>query len=100
MKVVALDERSRQQQVDDKCFAFIDDVPSHAVTVTIPALLAAGTIFCTVPGPQKNHAIRSMLERPITPLCPATALRLHPRCTLYLDPDSAGKISFEGYCQT
>jgi glucosamine-6-phosphate deaminase len=100
MKVVALDERSRQQQVDDKCFAFIDDVPSHAVTVTIPALLAARAIFCTVPGAQKNHAIRNMLERPITPLCPATALRLHPRCTLYLDPDSAGKISFEGYRQT
>jgi len=100
MKIVALDERSRQQQVDDKCFAFIDDVPSHAVTVTIPALLAAGAIFCTVPEPQKNDAIRSMLERPITPLCPATALRLHPRCTLYLDPGSAGEISFEGYRQT
>jgi hypothetical protein len=62
VKIVTLDERSRQQQVDDKCFAFIQDVPTHAVTVTIPALLAARTIFCTVPGPQKNHAIRNMLE--------------------------------------
>jgi glucosamine-6-phosphate deaminase len=99
MKIVTLDERSRQQQIDDKCFAFIQDVPTHAVTVTIPALLAARTIFCTVPGPKKNHAIRNMLERPITSLCPATALRLHPKCTLYLDPHSAGEISFEGYRQ-
>jgi glucosamine-6-phosphate deaminase len=98
-KVVALDERSRQQQVDDKCFASIHDVPTHAVTVTIPGLLAARAIFCTVPGPQKNQAIRNMLEQPITSLCPASALRLHPQCALYLDPDNAGEVSFEGYRQ-
>ena len=100
VKIVTLDERSRQQQVDDKCFAFIQDVPTQAVTVTIPALLAARTIFCTAPGTQKNHAIRNTLEGPITPLCPATALRLHPQCRLYLDSDSAGEISFEGHLQT
>jgi glucosamine-6-phosphate deaminase len=99
VKVVALDERSRQQQVDDKCFASIENVPTHAVTVTIPALLAARTIFCTVPGPQKNLAIRTMLEQPITPLCPATALRLHPRCTLYLDRESASGVAIESYRQ-
>jgi glucosamine-6-phosphate deaminase len=99
VKVVALDVRSRQQQVDDKCFASIQEVPTHAVTATIPALLAARTIFCTVPGPQKTHAIRNMLEQPITSLCPATALRLHPRCTLYLDHNSAGEVSLEGYRQ-
>jgi glucosamine-6-phosphate deaminase len=96
VKIVALDWRSRQQQVDDKCFASIEAVPTHAVTVTIPALLSARTIFCTVPGEQKNQAIRDMLEGPVTPQCPATALRLHPRCTLYLDPDSAGDICFDG----
>jgi glucosamine-6-phosphate deaminase len=99
VKVVALDERSRQQQVDDKCFVSIQNVPTHAVTVTIPALLDARTIFCTVPGPQKNRAIRTMLEQPISSLCPATALRLHPRCTLYLDRESAGDVAVEGYRQ-
>jgi glucosamine-6-phosphate deaminase len=99
VRIVALDSRSRQQQVDDRCFAAIEAVPAHAITVTIPALLSARTIFCTVPGPQKNQAIRKMLEQPITPQCPATALRLHPGCTLYLDPDSARDISFVGYRQ-
>jgi glucosamine-6-phosphate deaminase len=100
VKIVALDLRSRQQQVDDGCFASVEAVPTHALTVTIPALLSARTIFCTVPGPQKNQAIRNMLEQPITPQCPASALRLHPNCTLYLDLDSAGDISFDGYRQT
>ncbi len=99
VKIVALDSRSRQQQVDDRCFSSIEAVPTHAVTVTIPALLSARTIFCVVPGPQKNRAIRNMLEHPISPLCPASVLRLHPRCTLYLDAESAGKISFDGYRQ-
>lgn len=97
VKIVALDELCRQQQVDDKCFSSIHDVPTHAVTVTIPALLAARTIFCTVPGPQKNQAVRNMLEGRITPQCPASALRLHPHCMLYLDHDSAAGISFNGY---
>ncbi|MGA7106775.1 MAG: glucosamine-6-phosphate deaminase [Terracidiphilus sp.] len=97
VKIVTLDERSRQQQVDDKCFATLDDVPTHAVTVTIPALLAAHTIFCMVPGQQKLQAVREMLEGSVTSLCPATALRLHPRCTLFLDPDSAGEASLRGY---
>jgi glucosamine-6-phosphate deaminase len=100
VKIVALDLRSRQQQVDDGCFASVEAVPTHALTVTIPALLSARTIFCTVPGPQKNRAIRNMLEQVITPQCPATALRLHSSCMLYLDPDSAGDISFDGYRQT
>lgn len=99
VKIVALDERSRQQQVEDKCFESIRDVPSHAITVTISAMLTAQSIFCTVPGTQKNQAVRNMLEGPITELCPATALRLHSRCTLYLDQDSAAGVSFEGYRQ-
>lgn len=97
VKIVVLDDRSRQQQVEDKCFASMHEVPSQAITVTISALLAARSIFCTVPGRQKNEAIRHMLNGPITGLSPATALRLHRRCTLYLDPDSAAGISLNGY---
>lgn len=97
VKVVALDEQCRKQQVDDGCFKSIDEVPRQAITVTIPALLSARSIFCTVPGSQKNQALRDMLEGPITEACPATALRLHPRCTLYLDTDSAAGISLEGH---
>jgi len=99
VKVVALDERSRQQQVDDKCFPSAEDVPTHAITVTIPALLAARAIFCTVPGAQKNLAIRNTLNDPISPMCPASVMRRHLRCTLYLDPDSAAGISLDGYRQ-
>jgi glucosamine-6-phosphate deaminase len=92
VKIVSLDEKCRQQQVDDLCFATLNDVPIRALTITVPALLTGHSIFCTVPGAAKKEAVRRALLGPVTPMCPASALRLHPRCTLYLDADSAGEI--------
>ena len=42
VKIVALEPASRRQQVAEGHFATIDDVPTHAITVTIPALVRAG----------------------------------------------------------
>lgn len=89
VRVVALDERSRQQQVNDRCFTRLSDVPTHAITVTIPALLSAAEVFCVVPGASKSAAVRQALFGPVAASCPASVLRRHPRCTLYLDADSA-----------
>lgn len=89
VKVVALDERSRQQQVNDRCFPRLSDVPTHAVTVTIPALLSASWLFCVVPGASKSAAVRQALSGDVSTRCPASVLRRHPRSTLYLDADSA-----------
>ncbi|MGA2250986.1 6-phosphogluconolactonase [Terracidiphilus sp.] len=94
VKAVLLDAQCRQQQVDDQCFRTLDDVPTRALTITIPGLLAGRAIFCTVPGAMKRNAVRRALLEPIDPICPASALRTHPRCSLYLDPDSAGGIEW------
>jgi glucosamine-6-phosphate deaminase len=57
VKVVELDVACRQQQVDDHCFERFDEVPTHALTLTIPRLLAADRIFCCVPGTFKKAAV-------------------------------------------
>jgi glucosamine-6-phosphate deaminase len=92
VKIVDLDLQCRQQQVDDACFATLGDVPTRALTITISGLLAGRAIFCTVPGALKKEAVRRALLGPIDPMCPASALRQHPRCNLYLDPDSATEV--------
>lgn len=89
VRVVALDAVCRQQQVDDGCFAGFADVPTHALTLTVPRLLRAGALFCVVPGALKRDAVIATLHGPIDGTCPGSALRLHRNCTLYLDPDSA-----------
>jgi glucosamine-6-phosphate deaminase len=92
VKAVELDDECRQQQVDDECFARIEDVPTHAITLTVPTLLAADRLFCCIPGKLKAEATRAMVQDEISGLCPATALRQHPRCTIYLDTESASLL--------
>ncbi len=89
VRVVSLDEVSRTQQVDDGCFATLDEVPHQAVTLTVPALLSAGELFCMVPGARKRAAVTAALRGPIGGELPASALRTHPRCTVYVDEESA-----------
>jgi len=92
VKVVELDEICRQQQVDDECFAALDDLPRTAITFTIPRLLRAGKLYCVVPGLRKRAAVRGALHRPVHTDRPASILRTMD-CTLYLDsetdPDAA-----------
>lgn len=89
MKVVQLDDICRQQQVNDKCFSAIDLVPKFALTLTVPALMGAKYLVCTVPGPTKAAAVKAMLHGTIGEHCPATALRLHGHAEMFLDADSA-----------
>jgi glucosamine-6-phosphate deaminase len=92
IKVVELDEACRRQQVNDGCFARLDDVPTHALTLTIPTLLSGAHLYCVVPGPTKRAAVRRTLDGPIATECPATILRTHADCTLFVDTDSYGEI--------
>ncbi len=93
VKVVELDDTCRQQQVDDGSFATLDEVPTHAVTLTVPRLMRAERIFCMVPGPAKARAAAATFTEPISPRWPSTILRTHPACTFYLDLDSARELA-------
>jgi glucosamine-6-phosphate deaminase len=92
VKIVELDEVSRRQQVDDGCFADLDEVPHRAITLTVPALLSAEEVFCMVPGARKRAAVTAALHGPVDGRMPASALRTHPNCTIYLDEESAPDV--------
>jgi len=93
VKVVPLDAASRHQQVGEGHFASIDDVPTHAITVTIPALLRAHRVAVIVPEARKAKPVRAALYGPITTACPASVLRRQANATLYLDPESAALLA-------
>ncbi len=90
VKRALLDEVCRNQQVHDGCFAALKEVPTEALTLTVPALMAGKVLFCMVPGPTKRQAVRQMIEGEIGEDCPCTILRTHPDATLYCDQDSLG----------
>ena len=92
VKPVALDEVCRNQQVNDGCFAKIDDVPKTAITLTVPTLFAGDYLFCIVPAKTKAEAVRKTVEGDIGEVCPATILRKHKNAVLYLDGDSSALL--------
>ncbi len=91
VKVVDLDDKCRQQQVNDGCFSDFNLVPKYAITLTIPAL-KADKVFCVVPAKTKAWAVNKMITGPIEENCPASILRTWPDATLYLDNDSSGLL--------
>lgn len=89
VKPVKLDEICRQQQVNDGCFKSISDVPTHAMTLTVPTLVKAPYLFCIVPAPTKANAVYETLNGRIDEHCPASILRLQDNAILYLDDQSS-----------
>jgi glucosamine-6-phosphate deaminase len=92
VKVVNLDDVCRQQQVNDGCFESFEDVPTHALTLTIPALKKARYFLCMVPGPTKAKALYHTYADEISENVPSTCLRLLNRSTIYADTDSASTL--------
>ena len=92
VKPVLLDEICRNQQVNDGCFATIDDVPKYAITLTVPTLFAGDYLFCIVPAATKANAVKATLCGEIGEACPATILRKHKNAILYLDGDSSALV--------
>lgn len=92
IKVAQLDDMCRQQQVNDGCFAHIDDVPETALTLTIPALISAEYMFCVVPAATKANAVYTAIRGDISEKCPASVLRTHKNAILYCDSDSGAGL--------
>ena len=93
IKPVSLDEVSRNQQVNDGCFASLSEVPHTALTLTVPTLFHADYLFCSVPAATKADAVyHTVTDREISTKCPATIMRKHPHAILYCDKDSGAKI--------
>ncbi|WP_432714929.1 glucosamine-6-phosphate deaminase [Pedobacter sp.] len=93
VKRVELDLACRQQQVNDGCFESLDEVPTHALTLTIPALVKAKHLFVVVPGPAKAQAVYNTLHQAVLEAYPSTILRSHPSAILFLDQDSSTLIA-------
>ena len=93
IKKVDLDQKCRQQQVNDGCFETIDQVPTHALTLTIPTLYNVENVFCVVPAATKAEAVNNTVNGPVSEKCPASILRTHDNAVLYTDSDSASLLN-------
>lgn len=90
--VVELNEACKRQQMGEGWFPEFSDVPDTAISMSIRQILASKTIVCTVPDERKAEAVRNAVEGPITSDVPASILRTHPDCTLFLDKGAASLL--------
>jgi glucosamine-6-phosphate deaminase len=93
VKVVALDQVCRRQQVNDGCFARIEEVPAHALTLTVPVLFGCRRIFCVAPAKNKADAVYASLNNDIDEKCPASILRNHENAIMYIDGESGARLA-------
>jgi glucosamine-6-phosphate deaminase len=92
VKLVKLDDKSRQQQVDGGFFDRIAAVPQYALTLTLPTICQAKRICCLAMGAKKAPIVSTMLTGEINSACPASILRKYPTATLYLDEAAASLV--------
>ncbi len=92
IKEVELDQVCRMQQVIDGCFVDINQVPTHALTLTIPTIMKASSLYCVVVGEHKAEAVKHTLSSEITTLWPSTILREHANCQFFFDEAACPQV--------
>jgi glucosamine-6-phosphate deaminase len=97
--VVQLDEPCRQQQVGEGWFPDLAHVPTHAISMSVRQALKAKEILAIVPDARKAAAIAACFNCPVTPLAPSSILRTHSNATIYLDHNSAARLTPEALAQ-
>ena len=90
--IVELDEACRKQQLGEGWFPDLDSVPTRAVSMSVRQMLKSAALIVSVPDERKSDAVAGAVNGPLTNLCPASILREHADCTLYLDEAAASKL--------
>ena len=91
--IVTLDAACRRQQVGEGWFASVEEVPSHAISMSIPQILKSREIICIVPDARKARAVEACVQGDVSPMAPASILRTHAHTTVYLDQESAALLN-------
>jgi glucosamine-6-phosphate deaminase len=72
-------------------------MPRRAITMGVGTILEARRCILLATGASKADIIAQAVEGPITSMVTASALQLHPRCTVFVDEDAAAKLTEKEY---
>lgn len=85
-----LSEQTRRDNSD--VFGSLEVMPKHAITMGVGTIMSAQRCLLLAFGPAKVHAVKQMVEGPLSALCPGSALQMHPRATVVLDETAAAGL--------
>ncbi|HHG91340.1 MAG TPA: glucosamine-6-phosphate deaminase [Devosia sp.] len=92
---VELDEKCRWQQTNEGWFATFDDVPTHAISMSVRQIMKSTAIICTVLDDRKAEAAKWTIEGEVSNLHPASILQTHENAFIFLDRSAAAQLSSE-----
>ena len=96
-RVKTLAEQTRRDNA--RFFPSLDEVPQHVVTQGLATLLQARHLVLVASGPAKAAPIAAAVEGPVTAMCPASVLQLHPHATVLIDEQASAELQLSGYYQ-
>ena len=66
-----------------------EEMPRFAITMGVGTILEAEQCLLLVTGESKAEVLAKAVEGPVTSMISATALQLHPDCTVIVDEEAA-----------
>ncbi len=74
-----------------------ENMPKRAITMGVGTILEAKRCILLATGKEKAEVIARAVEGPVTSMISATALQLHPWCTVVVDADAAACLEHQEY---
>ena len=88
-----------KQTIDDNArfFEKTEDVPIYAITMGVGTVMEARNLILLAEGESKAPALADAIESPVSSMCTASILQLHPFSTFFLDEKAAGNLKMTEY---
>ena len=78
-------------------FSSLEEVPHHVVTQGLATIGEARHLLLVATGSAKARPIARAVEGPLTAMCPASVLQLHPHATVVVDEAAAADLQHAAY---
>lgn len=78
-------------------FGGIEHMPRRAITMGVGTILEAKRCLLLATGDEKADIIVKAVEGPVTSMISASALQLHPKCTVIVDEAAASSLQHRDY---
>ena len=89
-RVKTLTDETRRDNA--RFFKDMDEVPRYAITMGIGTIMEARELLMIVTGAGKADAVAAAAEGPVTCMCPASMIQLHPKATVIVDEPASKKL--------
>lgn len=87
------------REANARFFGSLAEVPRYAITMGPATIMDARHCVLLATGAAKAQAVARMIEGPLGADCPATVLQWHPKATIVLDAEAAGRLALIDYYQ-